>query len=347
MIHYGIQWHVTARCDQRCLHCYVYDKKTYESELAHELSKEECFKIVDKIYAFKRKLKKYFRDDIYLSVSFTGGDPLLRPDFFDILSYARKKFDYMTILGNSYHLDEGVIQDLARMGIRKYQISVDGMKPMHDKIRRKGSFDDAFRGLRLLKEGGIRENIMMTLSPLNSRDLLPLIRFAAKKNVTSFAFARMARFGNGKLHEKIFTPSEYRKILLGYVKERQKLALSGYRMRLTYKDHLIKLLLSELGIFSPREKDNVYGCHMIKRHMTILSDGTVLACRRFYDKIGQIKKDNLFDIYSSPGAQKYLDFSNFIKCKNCFLVKQCRGCPAVAFGETGNSFGPDPQCWKK
>lgn len=347
MFHYTIQWHVTARCDQSCRHCYVYDQKTYAAELRREVTTKDCFRIIDNVVNLKEYLAAKFGDEVSMDLVITGGDPLLRSDLFQLLEYARGKFRRLMILGNSYHLDQSTIKRLKESGVRSYQISVDGLRQTHDKIRRKGSFKDAFRALKLLRQEGIKENIMMTISPWNAKELIPLVNYAAAKDVRSFDFARMARFGNAKKGERIFSPIEYRTILSNYVTESKKLLKAGFSMRLGFKDHLFKLLFFEMGIFRPDNQYPLYGCHMVKQHLTILSDGKVLACRRFYDKIGNAAKEKLSDIYSSPAAQKYLNLENFQKCKTCFLIKQCRGCPAVAFGETGSPFSPDPQCWKR
>ena len=44
---------------------------------------------------------------------------------------------------------------------------------------------------------------------------------------------------------------------------------------------------------------------------------------------------------------KYREYDKFEKCSKCELLRFCRGCPAVAYGYTGNSYAPDPQCWKE
>lgn len=322
----------------------MYESDSYSSEKENQLSKRECFHIIDKIETFKKRLSEHFSDKVEINISFTGGDPLLHNDFFEILQYARKATDHIGILGNSYHVDLPVARKLYDLGVEKYQISVDGLEKTHDKWRKAGSFRDAFRALKILKEAGIQENIMMSISPENACELIPLIDYAVEKKIRAFAFARIARFGNAKQSITGFKPLEYRKILLDYVTHKLCLAKKGKLISLKFKDHLIKLLLYEMGIWKPDAETD--GCHMINRHMTILSDGTMYACRRFPYVIGHAVKDDLFEIYSGKRARQYMDFNNYKKCRDCELRDYCRGCPAVACGETGSPFNADPQCWR-
>jgi MoaA/NifB/PqqE/SkfB family radical SAM enzyme len=83
--HFTLQWHLTARCDQNCMHCYLYDEPTYEQELKNELKFRDCIKIIDD---FKETFDNW---GMPTRINFTGGDPLLREDIFDIIDYTRKK----------------------------------------------------------------------------------------------------------------------------------------------------------------------------------------------------------------------------------------------------------------
>jgi len=72
---FTLQWHLTARCQQNCLHCYMKDEPTYFSELKNELPTEVCFKIIDD---FAKSFSPYCHG---LRINFTGGDPLLKKEF--------------------------------------------------------------------------------------------------------------------------------------------------------------------------------------------------------------------------------------------------------------------------
>ncbi len=87
------------------------------------------------------------------------------------------------------------------------------------------------------------------------------------------------------------------------------------------------------------------GCHCGQNSLTILPDGQVMACRRAAGSVvGRLPEDDLWQIWMVR-MEKYRNFRRFKKCASCPLVSFCRGCPAVAMGETGDFYAPDLQYW--
>ena len=82
-------------------------------------------------------------------------------------------------------------------------------------------------------------------------------------------------------------------------------------------------------------------------HITVLSDGSVYACRRSETCVGMVPKQSLYDIFMSERMDEYRQFEKFEACSKCELFNFCRGCPAVTKCLTNNFYGKDPQCWKK
>lgn len=342
-----LQWHVTARCDQHCKHCYVFDEPTYVSESNNPLSYEDCVKVIDDYAEMLDRWK------IAKKINFSGGDPLLREDIFDLLRYAVKKDIQIGILGNPYHVDHTSAKLLKKIGLDYFQISIDGLEQIHDYLRKQGSFEASIKAIRTLKDVGVTTGVMFTLSKLNSGDLIEVIKLCAKEHVDFFGFARVAPFGSGKnLKESLLKPKEYKNLLFEALEEFRLLQEAGSQTTFTQKDHLWALLNKELGLFKPLPEDNktVYGgCQMGISFMTILADGTVYACRRFSSKIGKVPEQKLANIFLySRKLNEYRDIRKYEKCSKCELVQFCRGCPAVAYGISGgNCFSSDPQCWKK
>ncbi len=192
----------------------MYDEPTYVSEINNPLSTRECFNVIDNFLAMLRRLSKEHNINIKPRINFTGGDPLLRRDFFELLAYAKACEIYIGILGNPYLISEKSAKRLKEHGVRRYQISIDGMEETHDAFRRKGSFKDSLRALEVLKKVGIRENVMFTLSKQNAPDLISVMRLMAEMKIGRFDFARVATLGNAKDTESCFEPREYRQFLL-------------------------------------------------------------------------------------------------------------------------------------
>lgn len=148
-------------------------------------------------------------------------------------------------------------------------------------------------------------------------------------------------------HDNI-SPKEYRKFLEVCWKKFEEYKDSETTFNL--KDHLWTLFLYEKGLFTIPEglKDcMIYdGCNCGNCHLTILPNGDVYACRRFESLIGNTFKERMYDIFLGEKMDKYREYRNFEKCSKCELLRFCRVCPAVAYGNTHNFYGADPQCWK-
>lgn len=338
-----IQWHVTARCDQKCKHCYMYDDN-YKKELDNELSNKDCRKVIDD---FAKSLKHWH---IKGRISFSGGDPLLKKGFLNLVEYARKKDLNIVILGNPYHINEKVARKLKKLGISRYQISIDGMEKVHDYFRRPGSFKESVRALKCLKKEGIKTAVMFTLSKTNASELIKVIRFVAKLGIDEFDFSRYVPIGYGKNFFNVINGKEYRNLLLKVLKEYKKLEKEGYKTKFGRKESLWKLLYYEKGLIKqlPSDKCTIYGgCSLASKGLTILSNGVVYPCRRLPIEIGKVPEQSIKNIFvKSKLLEELRNLENYEKCKKCELEQFCRGCPAVAYALTNNVFAPDPSCWK-
>lgn len=346
--YFGLQWHLTARCQQNCLHCYMRDEPTYESELKNELSFENCLKVLDD---FIETTKKWGARGI---VTFTGGDPLLKPEIYELIKHANSNGLSVGLLGNPNLLDNEVASKLKDAGIVRYQVSIDGMEKTHDRLRgRDGLFKDTLRAIRVLNEEGIRSVVMFTLSKENSRELIDVIRLVSEEKVAAFDFARLVPIGSGaQLKEQMLTPLEYRNLLLEVLDEYQTLQENGSQTRFGRKDHLWKLLYYELGLFNKpnqEEQNLIYdGCAIGSRTVSVLADGTVYACRRLPVAIGKVPDKSIREIFiNSPELNRMRAAEKMDKCGQCELLNYCRGCPAVAYGVSKDYFAPDPQCWRE
>ena len=132
MEYFAFQWHITEACDQRCKHCYIYALGSHAKFQAMAL--EDMVQVIENCQAFCRRAGRlpYF----YL----TGGDPILHPQFWQLAGLLKARGLPFAILGNPFHLTDDVCQKLRDHGCRKYQLSLDGLRETHDRIRRPGSW---------------------------------------------------------------------------------------------------------------------------------------------------------------------------------------------------------------
>lgn len=332
--YFAFQWHILDECDQRCKHCYIFEKGEKSLD---KMSLNDMDKIIDNALEMCRKIKSkpYF--------AITGGDPILHPDFWKLLEKLSDLDISYSIMGNPFHLTSEVCERLNDLDCRQYQMSLDGLRKTHDYFRMQGSFDATLSKIKTLHEAGIRSSIMTTVSRLNIGQIPWVVDEVVRNKVDMFSFAR---YCPGTPGDKI-APMEYRNLLEKLWHKFNQYENSGTIF--TLKDHLWTLFLHEKGLFEiPKNlKDDVIydGCGCGIDHMTILANGDVYACRRMESQIGNALSQNLFDIFKSDNLNQFRQYEKFEKCRGCELLRFCRGCPAVSYSYTGNMYSPDPQCW--
>ena len=332
-----MQWHITDRCDQRCKHCYIYQTENGSGRAETELSLPDMLRILESFLEFCSE------HSLVPGVTLTGGDPLLSPVFWQITEELKRHELAYAILGNPFHLNQEVCDRLQESGCRSYQMSLDGLESTHDKFRKPGSFRATLSALQLLRRSGVRANIMATVSKANSVELPSLAKLCVEHSVSSFAFARYSPTHSDL--DSQFSPQEYRAFMERMWSVYCELADKGTNFSL--KDHLWSLFLYEKGKLDLEEGDLIIdGCNCGIRHITVLPDGMVYACRRFESPVGKVPESKMTDVFFGQEMERYRAYDKFVACSQCELLRYCRGCPAVAYGTTGSFYAKDPQCWK-
>ena len=130
---FSLQWHITDRCDQRCKHCYIYSRG--EDTLCTEMNVDALKGI---FHNFIDTCEQMHRSPSFV---ITGGDPLLYPHIWELLEIFKENGIHFIILGNPFHLSESVAARLHDLGCTCYQMSLDGLRKTHDRIRMPGSYD--------------------------------------------------------------------------------------------------------------------------------------------------------------------------------------------------------------
>lgn len=335
---FGLQWHVTNACDQRCQHCYIWQKHDKEG-LQSQLSIDKCKEVIEDFILFCKDM------DVSPYFSITGGDPLLYSNIWELLELIQKKGINFTILGNPFHLNDELAKRLKGLGCVSYQMSLDGFEQTHDSMRKPGSFQATLAALPILNKAGIRSMIMSTVSLLNYREISEVAKICVDYDVKNFAFARYCPTTGDVQYN--MSPQLYRQFLADMWQIYSDLVDKGTKFAL--KDHLWIAFLHEEGLYETAENEaNVVidGCNCGIKHMTLLPNGTVYACRRFDSIVGRIGSQTFREIFMSPEMDLYRQIDRLEGCRDCELLNYCRGCHAVAAGTTGNFFNKDPQCWR-
>ena len=336
------QWHITDNCDQRCKHCYLFG----------EDARAKC--VTTPWDMLLRTLDECTLDaarrHAWPMLAVTGGDPILHPQFWELAEEIHRRGISWTMMGNPFHLSPEVCVRLRQHGVERYQMSMDGLEPFHDYMRKPGSFRATLEALKWLNDAGIDTQLMATVSRKNMEDVLACMDIAVEYHACSFTFARYCATSPEKV-EDYPSPEEYHQFLKRYYEKRRAYIEQGCKTRFGLKEHLFTLLRWELGeftvpAFSKAKPDLVCdGCHL-GRGGCILANGNVMACRRMESVVGNVWRESLCDLETCEEMERYADVKNIRKCKDCELLNWCRGCRAVGFNATGDLNAADPCCWK-
>lgn len=339
--YFSFQWHITDDCDQRCKHCYIFSENNCKKidMMTWQEMETTFYNCLDFCTVYDRL--PYF----YI----TGGDPILHPNFWQLLELLHEHSVPFTILGNPFHLTDEVCEKLKALGCKKYQLSIDGMRETHDWFRKQGSFDTTLQKIATINRAGIRSVVMTTVSGANIDEVPQIIDAVVQAGANVFAFARYCPTSEEK--DTGIEPMRYRRLLAECDKKFSEYEKAGSKTYFNKKDHLWTLYEYETGRFTiPKNavEGMIYGgCNCGNCHLTILPNGDVYACRRVQNsRVSNVFCDRLADVWVCE-MEQYREFTKFEKCKNCELLAYCRGCPAVASGKTGNFYAADPQCWKR
>jgi len=325
----GVFLHLTDRCNLRCIHCYV-----------GEGTKAGPDPPADKIHGLIDELA----DMGGRSITMSGGEPLLRRDWPDIVRHAGERLT-VTLNTNGTLVTGSVAGQLAEVGPH-IQVSLDGPdQETHDGIRGKGTFASALRGIRALTDAGLGENLIlsMTLMKQNISKAPEMIDLAVSLGIPKIRFLPLHRQGRARSSPAALDASldDYFRWFRHVYLERK--AGSG---PVEVYGGLIGFLLQ-----APVEFDE-HWCS-IGRTIVVDSAGYVHPCALLMDPrftIGNIADMRLEQIESSPKLRGLtlacLARSGIIaKCRTCIWRNFCRAsCPAFPFLEKGTFRATDDFC---
>jgi heme d1 biosynthesis protein len=128
----------------------------------------------------------------------SGGEPLLRPDLFEVAARAKKMGFYVGLSTNGTLIDAPLARRIGELGFDYVGISLDGLKETHDRFRRKqGAFDASLAGLRLCRDEGVKVGLRFTVTQDNAADLPALLRLAETERVDKFYLSHLNYAGRG------------------------------------------------------------------------------------------------------------------------------------------------------
>ena len=252
---------ITRACNARCLHCF----NNSGIRLAGELSCEE-----------KKEIIKDLRQNGVQEIRFTGGEPLVSQELFELLSFSSRLGLRNSIGTNATLITKDCSKYLADNGLHFAVVSVDGAEIVHDKIRGQGSFTKAMQGIYFLKSQGIPIRINTVVMRSNAAEIVPLVEFFFKQKIPLFLrrFIPIGRLNNS--NDEMLTDDEYnnlKKSLKPYIEDGSNLVQGHYLYEQKPK--------TRINLPFKRQR-----CSVGNRGLVILPNGKVQTCG-FLGSIGE------------------------------------------------------------
>lgn len=346
-----IFWNLTSSCNLSCSQCYINADSRQSKD---ELSTQEAYRLIDEAVASRTPL-----------LMFSGGEPLVRPDFWELLSYAKDMGVRVAVSSNGILITKDVAKRLKENNVEYVGISLDGAKAStHDMIRgRKGSFDSSINALKNCIEIGIKCGIRITATKDNYKEIPDLIDLAVKLGVPRFCLYWLVPSGRGK---SLYKQKQLNKDQLSWALDKL------YEAASTLDPKKIEILtvdapqdaiyvLNRLKKEDPqryekaREILELVGdtCSAGDRVLNIDPQGNIYPCQ-FAQlevlKVGKIKQEELEKIWNDPTNPSLMNLRNKVnklkgQCGRCVHKKICSGgCRIRAYHEYGDIWAEDPFC---
>ncbi|MCL2141617.1 MAG: heme b synthase [Methanimicrococcus sp.] len=333
-----LAWETTAACNLKCKHCR--GSSTLNSA-AGELTTTEAKKLLEQI-------KKTGTPIIILS----GGEPLMRPDIFEIAKYGTDLGFRMTLATNGTLITEDVAQKIKAAGIQRVSISLDGREKTHDTFRCiSGCFVDSMKGIENLKKAGVEFQINTTVSRFNLHELDDVHQFAKEIGAAAHHFFFLVPTGRGaELTEFEITPEEYEKSL-GWLYDISK--KTDLQIRPTCAPHYFRILRQNAKKEGIAVTPKTHGLDAMTKGCLggisfgfISSIGEVNPCGYLPVSAGNVRHQSFKEIWEN--AKVFNDLRNYAaykgKCGACEYKTVCGGCRARAYHETGDYMEEEPLC---
>jgi len=341
-----VAWESTIACNLACVHCRASAQTTPEPD---ELTTEEVYALIDQLADFSQPI-----------FVVSGGEPLMRPDIFDIAAYGNQRGLRVAVSPNGTLLTSGAVRELRAAGVQRISVSIDGSTAArHDAVRGvPGAFDAAMEGLARCRESGLGFQLNTTVMRQTRDDLYAVRDLAVRIGAEAWHVFMLVPTGRGKIDDEV-SPHEYEAILHEIY---AMTTSSSIPIRVTCGPHFMRVVAqnrrygrdqpnlvrpggNERGHHAPLDR-TTRGCLAGDGYCFISYRGDVTPCGYFPVVAGNVREKPLREIYlDSPLFRSLRDLENYGgKCGVCEFLRVCGGCRARAYSLTGDYLAEEPYC---
>ncbi len=344
-----VVWNVGQRCNLKCVHCYSQSK---DVEYPGELNTKEAKAMLDGLAEYGAPV-----------ILFSGGEPLMREDLMELITYARDKGLRAVISTNGTLITEEKAEELKKFGLSYVGISLDGLRETNDKFRGiEGAFDDALQGIRNCLKLGIKVGLRFTINKRNAQDIPGIFELIEKEKIPRVCFYHLVYSGRGsRLMEEDLSHEETRKVVDLIIDKTKEAHDRGNKIEvLTVDNHadgpyIYQRLLKE----DPKRAAEVL--ELLKWNEGN-SSGHGLACiswdgavhadqfwrEHTFGNVRERKFGEIWEDKSNDLLMKLKDKVHHVKgrCSKCKWLDICGGnFRARAEAYYGDKWEPDPACY--
>lgn len=306
-----VSWNTTNKCNMHCSHCY----RDAGKENKEELTTEEGKKLLDGIAAAGFRM-----------MIFSGGEPLMRKDIFELIEYA-SKLGLIPVLGsNGVLITLEMAKKLKEAGAKSVGISLDSLNgEKHNNFRGyENAWKETVQGMKNCKEAGLKFQIHTTVMKWNKEEILDITDFAVKIGASAHHIFFLVPTGRGsEIEAEALNPKEYEELLYNIMRKQQEVSIE---LKPTCAPQFVRVAES-LGVKTRFKR----GCLAGISYCIVSPKGDVQPCAYLMEIVGNVKKTPFNYIWNNSEIFKNLRTLNYKgNCGLCEHKESCGGCRARA-----------------
>ena len=346
-----VVWNITRACNLKCVHCY---NDSGAGKTFNDVTTAKAKAVLDDLAGFGVP-----------SVLFSGGEPLMRPDLFDLIQYAGQRGLRTVISTNGTLITADAAKRINDCGVSYVGISLDGIGQINDKFRGvSGAFEKAVEGIRNCMAAGIRVGLRLTLTKRNVEDLEGLFGFFETEAIERACFYHFVPSGRGEaIASEDLTHSQSRDAVDTILAKTKQFKEAGRKTDILTVDNHVDGIYLYLKLLKedPGRAEKVWEL-LTWNGGGLYSSGVGIGCIDFNGKVhadqfwghydlGDIHERPFSKIWTDPDEPLLKGLRNrrgYVKgrCRLCKFFDACGGSLRVrADLHFGDPWAPDPACY--
>lgn len=340
-----VAWEVTRACSLACVHCRAVAQPEPHPD---QLTTQEGLKLIDDIASFSKPL-----------LILTGGDPLMRPDLFQLAAHATERGLPVVVSPSGTQVNADTVARLKAAGVRAISVSIDGPNPeVHDSFRQvPGAFNAVIKSLDFAREGGLPFQVNTTVCQHNINHLDETFALVKSLGAVAWDVFMLVPTGRGKVEMEL-TPEQYESTLHRLY---DMAARNEIQIKVTCAPHYSRVV-RQRGLHAVEHSEaakqghakstgrpsraGARGCMAGNGFCFVSHVGDVCGCGYLPIPAGNVREKSFREIYQNSDLFKTLRNADLLegKCGCCEFRYVCGGCRARALAAGLGLMGEEPYC---